>query len=220
LRQRGPRKSIHRAVLGGVALAAVALAAPGARAFQFDVWKSRSGVEKVLEGAKDKGMALETTGGGLFSKPSAEDLALKVEYEGKTKLMGYSAKLLFSFSPESKVLHTLRVEMSVPRAEEEAGLDVLADTVARQLDGKYKDRSEGGSGGLLDQLTEKFSKAKRRTWRGGADVVTMESSWGLMGGTLLLVYTDEKTVEKAQAEERRLREKRLEKTGGKDLQKF
>lgn len=207
---------------GWVAAALVGALAPTADAFQFDVWRSGMKVEKVVEAGKESGVTVELGGGGLpfLGKKEPEDLAVRVEYRGSMKLMGYPAKLLFSFAPESKVLHTVRVEISLPLSSDKADVEVLADAIAKKLDAKYKDQGEVSPEGLLGQLTAKFRDGKRRAWKGSGDVVTMEAESKLTGGEVVVTYVDEKLSEKAKVEDRRIREKRLERSSGGDKSKF
>ena len=57
----------------------------------------------VVETGKKKGVTVESDASGftLFGDKKPDKLAVKAEYTGNTKLMGYDAKLLFSFTPES-----------------------------------------------------------------------------------------------------------------------
>lgn len=210
---------MKRALLS--AAAALAVACPvGARAFVFDGWRSGAKVEKILDVAKDKGVSLTLEGGGLFGKKEPEELADRVEYKGSTKLMGYPAKLLFSFAPESKVLHTLRVEINLPMSSEKADMEVLADAIAKQLDAKYKDVGDVSAEGLLGHLTDKVRDVKRHAWKGGGDLVTLEAWSKIVGNEVVVTYVDEKLADRAKVEDRRIREKRLEKSSGGDKGKF
>jgi hypothetical protein len=204
------------------AIAALALLAGPypAHSFQFDGWRSGAKAEKILDVAKDKGVTLSMEGAGLFGKKEPEELAERVEYKASTKLMGYPAKLLFSFAPESKVLHTLRVEINLPMSSEKADMEVLADTIAKQLDAKYKDLGDVSAEGILGHLTDKVRDVKRRAWKGAGDLVTLEAWSKLVGNEVVVTYVDEKLAEKAKIEDRRIREKRLERSSGGDKGKF
>ncbi len=147
-------------------------------------------------------------------------MAVKVEYQCDTKLMGYDAKILFSFSPLTRVLHTLRVTVMLPLSSEKADMDVLADAIARQLDSKYKDQGELPAENLIGGLVDKVRDVKRRAWKGGGDTVTMESHWKVMGGEVVVLYVNDKLAEKAAVEDRRVREKKLERSSGGDRSKF
>ncbi|MBI5014830.1 MAG: hypothetical protein HZB55_04985 [Deltaproteobacteria bacterium] len=203
-------------------LAFLAAATSAAQAFQFDVWRSGMKVDKVVEVGKENGVEVEPEGSGLpfFGKKDAEDLPVRVEYRAAMKLMGYSAKVLFSFAPESKVLHTVRVEISVPMSGDKADVDVLAAAIAKQLDAKYKGQGDVAPEGLLGQLAAKFREGKGRSWRGVGDAVTMESAWKLLGGEVIVTYVDEKLADRATVEDRRIREKRLDRSAGGDKSKF
>jgi hypothetical protein len=205
-----------------VASGLVALLASTADAFQFDVWRSGMKVEKVVEAGKEKGIEVEPESSGLpfLGKKEPEDLQARVEYRCAMKLMGYSSKVLFTFAPESKVLHSVRVEISVPMTADKADLDVLADAIAKQLDAKYKEQGDVPPEGLLGQLAAKFRDEKRRAWKGAGDLVTLEASWKVIGGEATVTYVDEKLAERAKAEDRRIREKRLERSSGGDKNKF
>lgn len=200
----------------------LAASAAAAEAFQFDVWRSGMKVEKVIEIGRGKGLSVVPAGGGvpLLGKKDPDDLAERVEYRCSTKLMGYPARIQFSFAPESKVLHTVHVEINLPLSAEKADLEVLADAIAKQLDAKYKDAGDMGSGGLLGHLSDKLRDVKRRAWRGGSDVVTLEATDKVMGDELLITYVDEKLAERARIEDRRIREKKLERSSGGDKGKF
>lgn len=202
--------------------AAAVLASTASHAFVFDAWKSGMKIDKVIEAGKQKGALVELEGGGLpfFGKKEPDELAEKVEYRCTTKLMGYDAKILFSFAPESRVLHTLKVTLSLPMSAEKADMEVLADAIAKQLDAKYKDQGEPSAESLLGSLADKVRDVKRRSWSGRGDTVTLESAWKVMGGDVVVLYVDDKLAEKAKVEDRRIREKKLERSGGGDRGKF
>lgn len=188
----------------------------------FDVWRSGSKVEKVVEAGREKGASVEFEGGGVpfFGKKEPEELAEKVEYRCDTKLMGYDAKILFSFTPESRVLHTVRVALSLPMSSEKADVEVLADAIAKQLDAKYKDLGDTSAESLLGQLADKVRDVRRSSWKGGGDTVTMEATSTMLGGEVVVVYVDDKLAERAAVEDRRIREKKLDRTSGGDRSKF
>lgn len=202
------------------ALGLLLITTASADAFVFDVWKSGMKPDRVVEAGKKKDLAVKSAGGGLFSKKEPEDLAVKVEYQCDTKLMGYDAKILFSFSPLSRVLHTLRVTVTLPLSSEKADMDVLADTIARQLDKKYADQGEPPAESLIGGLVDKARDVKRRSWKGGGDTVTMESHWKMVNGEVIVLYVNDKLAEKAAVEDRKVREKRLERSSGGDRSKF
>lgn len=203
-----------------ISLGLLLIASAPAEAFVFDVWKSGMKTDRVIEAGKRKDLAVKLSGGGLFAKKEPEDLAVKVEYQCDTKLMGYDAKILFSFSPLTRVLHTLRVTVMLPLSSEKADMDVLADAIARQLDSKYKDQGELPAENLIGGLVDKVRDVKRRAWKGGGDTVTMESHWKVMGGEVVVLYVNDKLAEKAAVEDRRVREKKLERSSGGDRSKF
>ena len=204
------------AAIGGVLL----LAAAGAQAFQFDVWRSGMKVDKVIEAGEKKGVSVSLPGSlPFFGKKEPDELADTVEYRAKMKLLGYSSQVDFIFAPESRVLYSVKVAISVPMTGNKADLEVLADTVAKQLDAKYKNQVEIGPEGLTEALKDKLRDVKRRAWKSATDTVTMESSW-TVGGEVIVTYVDEKLAEKAKVEDRRIREKRLERSGGGDKGKF
>lgn len=191
-------------------------------AFVFDVWKSGMKIARVIEVGREKGASVELDSGGFsfFGKSEPEELAVRVEYRSETKLMGYDAKLLFSFTPESRVLHTLRVTLVLPLSSEKADMEVLADAIARQLDNKYKDQGEPTADSLVGQIVDKVRNVLRHAWKGSGDTVTMESNWKMIGGDIVIIYVDEKLAEKAGIEERHIREKRLKRSSGGDRNKF
>lgn len=191
-----------------------------ADAFVFDVWKSGMKTDRVIEAGKRKDLSVKPAGGGLFSKKEPEDLAVRVEYQCDTKLMGYDAKILFSFSPLTRVLHTVRVTVMLPLSSEKADVDVLADAIARQLDTKYADQGEPPAENMIGGLVDKVRDVKRRSWKGGGDTVTMESHWKMINGEVVVLYVDDKLAEKAAVEDRRVREKKLERSSGDDRSKF
>ncbi|MBT1072951.1 hypothetical protein [Pelotalea chapellei] len=202
------------------ALSLLLLASASADAFVFDVWKSGMKTDRVIEAGKKKGVAVKLDSGGLFSKKEPEDLAVKVEYHCNTKLMGYDAKILFSFAPLSRVLHTLRVTVKLPMSSEKADMDVLADSIARQLDVKYKEQGEPAAESMIGGMVDKMRDVKRRSWKSGSDTVTMESQWKMVGGEVAVLYVDDKLAEKAGVEDRQVREKKLERSSGSDRSKF
>lgn len=202
------------------ALGILLIASASADAFVFDVWKSGMKTDRVIEAGKRKDLSVKVAGGGLFSKKEPEDLAVKIEYQCDTKLMGYDAKILFSFSPLSRELHTLRVTVMLPMSSEKADMDVLADAIARQLDTKYQDQGEPPAESMIGGLVDKVRDVKRRGWKGGGDTVTMESHWKMVGGEVVVLYVDDKLAEKATVEDRRVREKKLERSSGGDRSKF
>ncbi|RNC72703.1 MAG: hypothetical protein ED859_01715 [Desulfuromonadales bacterium] len=202
------------------ALGLLLIASASADAFVFDVWKSGMKTDRVIEAGKRKDLSVKSAGGGLFSKKEPEDLAVKVEYQCDTKLMGYDAKILFSFSPLTRVLHTLRVTVMLPLSSEKADMDVLADAIARQLDTKYADQGEPPAENMIGGLVDKVRDVKRRSWKGGGDTVTMESHWKMINGEVVVLYVDDKLAEKAAVEDRRVREKKLERSSGGDRSKF
>jgi len=195
---------------------------PTADAFTFDAWRSGMNIDKVVATGRDKGIAIEFLGGGflLFGRNEPDELAVNVEYHGDTKLMGYDAKLLFIFAPESRVLHSVRVTLVLPFSSDEADMDVLSEALARQLDAKYKPQEEPVAESLLDQLADKVRQVHRRNWKGGGDTVTMESNWKMFGGEVVIKYVDDKLSERAVVEDRKIRQKRLEKSSGDDRRKF
>lgn len=196
------------------------IASASADAFVFDVWKSGIKTDRVIEAGKKKGVSVKLEGGGLFSRKEPEELAVKVEYQCETKLMGYNAKILFSFAPESRVLHTLRVTVMLPMSSEKADMDVLAGSIARQLNTKYKEQGETAAESMLGGLVDKVRDIRRRSWTGGGDTVTMESHWKMVGGEVVVLYVDDKFAEKAAVEDRKVREKKLERSSGGDRSKF
>lgn len=205
-----------------VAAALLTAGTAPSHAFQFDAWRSGMKVEKAVEAAKEKGVTLTADGGGLslLGKKDAEDTGERSEYRASTKLMGYPAKLLFSFAPETKVLHTLRIELALPMGSEKVDMEVLADAIAKQLDAKYKDLGDVSPDGLFSQLAAKVRDVKRRAWKGGGDLITLEAFSKLVGNEVVVVYVDEKLAERARVEDRRLREKKLERSSGGDKGKF
>lgn len=202
------------------ALGLLLIASASADAFVFDVWKSGMKTDRVIEAGKKKGVSVKLAGGGLFAKKEPEELAVKVEYQCETKLMGYKAKILFTFAPESRVLHTLQVTVVLPMSAEKADMDVLADSVAKQLDRKYKEQGEPAAESMLGGLVDKVRDIRRRSWTGGGDTVILESHWKMVGGEVVVIYADDKLAEKAAAEDRKVREKKLERSSGGDRSKF
>jgi hypothetical protein len=176
----------------------------------------------VVETGKKKGIHVESDSGGftLFGDKKPDKLAVKVEYSATTKLMGYDAKLLFSFTPESRLLHSLRVTLALPMSSEKVDMDVLADSIAKQLDGKYKEHGTPAADSIIGQFVDKVRNRDRRSWTGNGDAVTLESSWKMVSGDVVIVYEDEKLSEKAKSEDRRIREKRLDQSSGGDKSKF
>ena len=195
---------------------------PTADAFTFDTWRSGMNIDKVVATGRDKGIAIEFLGGGfsLFGRNEPDELAVNVEYHGNTKLMGYDAKLLFIFAPESRVLHSVRVTLVLPFSSDKADMDVLSEALAKQLDAKYKPQEESGAESLFDQLADKVRQVHRQNWKGGGDTVTMESNWKMFGGEVVINYVDDKLAERAVVEDRKIRQKRLEKSSGNDRRKF
>ena len=193
-----------------------------ANAFVFDVWKSGMKENSVIDAGKKKGITVEYNSAGftLFGDKKPDKLAVKVEYAGNTKLMGYDAKLLFSFTPESRQLHSLRVTLALPMSSEKVDMDVLADSIAKQLDSKYKEHGTTAADGFIGQIVDKVRSVGRRSWVGNGDSVSMESSWNMVSGDVVIVYEDEKLSEKAKSEDRRIREKRLDQSSGGDKSKF
>ncbi len=202
------------------ALGLLLIVSASADAFVFDVWKSGMKTDRVIEAGKRKDLSVKSAGGGLFSKKEPEDLAVRVEYQCDTKLMGYDAKILFSFSPLTRVLHTVRVTVMLPLSSEKADVDVLADAIARQLDTKYADQGEPPAENMIGGLVDKVRDVKRRSWKGSGDTVTMESHWKMINGEVVVLYVDDKLAEKAAVEDRRVREKKLERSSGGDRSKF
>jgi hypothetical protein len=176
----------------------------------------------VVEAGKKKGIHVESESSGfaLFGDKKPDKLAVKVEYTGNTKLMGYDAKLLFSFTPESRMLHSLRVTLALPMSSEKVDMEVLADSIAKQLDSKYKEHGTPAADSIIGQFVDKVRNRDRRGWAGNGDSVTMESSWKMVNGDVVIVYEDEKLSEKAKIEDRRIREKRLDQSSGGDKSKF
>lgn len=205
-----------------LALLLLSVNLPTADAFIFDTWRSGMNIDKVVATGRDKGIAIEFLGGGfsLFGRNEPDELAVNVEYHGNTKLMGYDAKLLFIFAPESRVLHSVYVTLLLPFSSDEADMDVLSEALARQLDAKYKPQEEPGAESLFDQLADKVRQVHRRNWKGAGDTVTMESNWKMFGGEVVIHYVDDKLSERAVVEDRRIRQKKLEKSSGDDRRKF
>ncbi|MEI6826440.1 MAG: hypothetical protein WCK54_12665 [Desulfuromonadales bacterium] len=176
----------------------------------------------VVESGKKKGITVESDSGGftLFGDKKPDKLAVKVEYTGNTKLMGYDAKLIFSFTPESRLLHSLRVTLALPISSDKVDMEVLADSIAKQLDSKYKEHGKPSADSIIGQFVDKVRNRDRRSWGGNGDAVTMESSWNMVNGEVVIVYEDEKLSEKAKIEDRRIREKRLDQSSGGDKSKF
>lgn len=199
-----------------------ALLPTGAFCFQFDAWRSGMKEEKVLEVAREHDVSMSGGSliGNLFSGKKAEEQPDTVEHRGEMKLLGYDAKLLFVFTPDTKLLHTVKVDLSVPMSGKEVDVDVLANAIAKQLDKKYKEGTVPTSGKLMDYFTDKLKGLKKRAWEDAHDLIVMESDWGMLGGRVSVVYSDKKLGDKARAEDVRIREKRLEKVGGKDKEKF
>ena len=52
------------------------------------------------------------------------------------------------------------------------------------------------------------------------DTVILESHWKMVGGEVVVIYADDKLAEKAAAEDRKVREKKLERSSGGDKSKF
>lgn len=202
------------------ALALLLFASATADAFVFDVWKSGMKTNQVIEAGKKKGVSVKLDNGGLFSKKEPEDLAVKIEYHCATKLMGYDAKILFSFAPLSRTLHTLRVMVMLPMSSEKADMDVLADSIARQLDSKYKEQGEPAAESMIGGMVDKMRDVRRRSWKGSNDTITLESRWKMVGGEVIVHYVDDKLAEKAVIEDRQVREKKLERSSGGDRNKF
>lgn len=207
-----------RRILSALGLLLITSAA--ADAFVFDVWKSGMKTDRVIEAGKKEGVSVKPAGGGLLSKKEPEELAVKVEYQGETKLMGYKAKILFTFGPESRVLHTLQVTVALPMSSEKADMEVLADSIAKQLGSKYKEQGEPTAESMLGGLVDKVRDIRRRSWTGGGDTVIMESHWKMVGGEVVVRYVDDKLAEKAAVEDRKVREKKLERSSGGDRSKF
>jgi hypothetical protein len=216
------RISVPQSLSWFLALLILLVYLPTADAFVFDTWQSGMNIEKVIGIGKDKGISVEFSGGNfsLFSKKEPDELAVNVEYQGYTKLMGYDGKLLFTFAPESRVLHTLRVTLTLPISSDKADMEVLADTLAKKLDAKYKKTGEPVAETMLEQLADKLRQIQRRSWNGSGDTVTMESNWKMIGGDLVITYVNDKLAERAVVEDRRIREKRLERSSGGDRNKF
>lgn len=193
-----------------------------ADAFIFDVWKSGMKESIVVEAGKKKGITVEPDAGGfsLFGEKKPDKLTIKVEYTGNTRLMGYDAKLLFSFTPESRLLHSLQVTLALPMSSDKIDMDVLADSIAKQLDSKYKEHGTPAADSIIGQFVDKVRNRDRRSWAGNGDSVTMESSWKMVNGDVYIVYEDVKLSEKAKTEDRRIREKRLDQSSGGDKSKF
>lgn len=193
-----------------------------ANAFIFDVWKSGMKENSIVEAGKKKGILVDLAAGGftLFGDKKPDKLAVKIEYGGSTKLMGYDAKLLFSFTPESRLLHSIRVTIALPMSSEKVDMEVLADSIAKQLDSKYKEQNAPSVDGFIEQLVDKVRNIGRRSWSGKGDTVTMESNWKMVSGEVVIVYEDDKLGESAKIEDRRVREKRLDQSSGGDKSKF
>lgn len=193
-----------------------------ANAFVFDNWHSGMNIDKVIAIGKGAGVPIEFSGGGfsLFSKKEPDELAVNVEYQGDTKLMGYDAKILFIFAPETRVLHMVRVTLTLPISSDKADIEVLADSLAKKLDAKYKQTGEPAAESLLGHLADKVRQIQRRSWSGHGDTIFMESNWKMIGGDVIITYVDDKLAERAVVEDRRIREKRLEKSSGNDRNKF
>ncbi len=196
--------------------------ASSSHAFVFDEWKSGMKENSVVEAGKNKNVTVEYNAGGFafFGDKKPEKLAVKVEYSGNTKLMGYDAKLLFSLTPESRVLHSLRVTLMLPMSSDKADMEVLADSISRQLDSKYKEHGTPSAESFIGQIVDKVRNTDRRSWVGKGDTVTMESNWKMVGGEVVIMYEDDKLTEVAKTEDRRIREKRLEQSSGGDKSKF
>jgi hypothetical protein len=193
-----------------------------AQAFVFDVWKSGMKVNSAIETGKHKGVAIEPETGSFsfFGDKKSEKPAIKAEYTGSMQLMGYDTKLLFSFTPESRLLHSLRVTLVLPMSSDKADMEVLADSISKQLDIKYKEHGTPSVDGFIGQIVDKVRNIGRRSWAGKGDMVTMESNWKMVGGEVIIMYEDEKLAETAKSEDRRIREKRLDQVGGGDKNKF
>jgi hypothetical protein len=193
-----------------------------ADAFTFDAWKSGMKENGVVEAGKNKGITVEFDAGGFafFGDKKPEKLAVKVAYAANTKLMGYDAKLNFSFTPESRLLHSLRVSIALPMSSDKADMEVLADSIAKQLDSKYKEHGVPTVDSYIGQIVDKMRSVGRRSWAGKGDTVTMESNWKMVGGDVVIVYEDDRLNETAKTEDRRIREKRLDQSSGGDKSKF
>lgn len=217
----GSTVMLHRKYMYGV-LASVIIFSSSANAFVFDAWKSGMKENSAVEAGKNKGIAVafDTNNFAFFGDKKPEKLAVKVEYAGSTKLMGYDAKLLFSFTPESRVLHSLRVTLALPMSSDKADMEVLADSIAKQLDGKYKEHGVPTVDSFIGQIVDKVRNIGRRSWAGKGDTVTMESTWKMVGGEVVIMYEDDKLSETAKIEDRRIREKRLDHSSGGDKSKF
>lgn len=195
---------------------------PAADAFVFDAWHSGMNISRVVAAGKERGIVVEFSDGGfsLFSKKEPEELAVNIEYHGATKLMGYDSKLVFIFAPESRVLHTIRVFLSLPLSSDKADMEVLADTLAKQLDAKYKQTGEPVAESLLGQFADTVRQIQRRSWKGNGDTISMESNWKMIGGDVVITYVDDKIAGRAVVEDHRIREKMLERSSGSDRNKF
>ncbi|MDD2898350.1 MAG: hypothetical protein PHI31_06515, partial [Desulfuromonadaceae bacterium] len=166
------------------------LRASAVHAFVFDVWKSGMKENSVIETGKAKGINIVFDAGSfsLLGDKKPDKLAVKVDYTGSIKLMGYDAKLLFSFTPESRVLHSLRVSLNLPMSSDKADMEVLADSIAKQLDNKYKEHGTPSVDSFIGQIVDKVRNIGRRSWVGKGDAVTMESTWKMVGGEVVVMY--------------------------------
>jgi hypothetical protein len=210
----------RQAVFGAIVF--LVFFAATAHSFTFDAWKSGMKESSVVEAGKNKGVSIEFDAGGFafFGDKKPDKLAVKVLYAANTKLMGYDAKLNFSFTPESRLLHSLRVTIALPMSSDKADMEVLADSIAKQLDSKYKEHGVPTVDSYIGQIVDKMRNVGRRSWVGKGDTVTMESNWKMVGGEVVIVYEDDRLNETAKTEDRRIREKRLDQSSGGDKSKF
>lgn len=219
---RSRSTAVCHGFLLGITFLLTLVNAPSANAFVFDSWRSGMNIDKVVAVGKEKGIAVEFSGGGfsLFGKKEPDELAVNIDYQGDTKLMGYDAKLLFTFAPETRVLHTVRVTLALPISSDRADMEVLADSIVKKIEARYKETAEPGAESLLGRLTDSVRQIQRRRWTGHGDTITIESNWKMLGGDVIITYVDDKIAERAVSEDRRIREKRLERSSGNDRNKF
>jgi len=99
-------------------------------------------------------------------------------------------------------------------------MEVLSNSIAKPLYSKYKEHGVPSADSFIGWFVDKVRNRDRRSWPGNGDSVTMESSWKMVNGDVVIIYEDEKLSEEAKIEDRRIREKRLDQSSGGDKSKF
>ena len=76
----------------------------------------------------------------------------------------------------------------LPMSSDKADMEVLADSISRQMDSKYKEHGTPSAESFIGQIVNKVRNTDRRSRVGKGDTVTMESNWKMVGGEVVIMY--------------------------------